>query len=149
MACKVGSKIIDYDGQENPIKHLTLIASDLGIVPIVQLIKNIFLQKDVDLSGLELIWINQSKDQFVLSDMVEDIEKQYPDKFSCVRVVDKGIELPGISLNEKLKKILPHAEPGRVAVIAGSKTIGAKFERALTVDQNYELGNIIRIKDLD
>jgi NAD(P)H-flavin reductase len=150
IGCKVGPSIISYRGPENRIRYLTIVASQLGIAPVLQLIESILSRTDngdseLDIDGIELIWINDAKESFVLNKLVEEMEEKFANKFSCIRIVDKGIHSPNNLLHAKVKKILPGTEPGRVAIVAGSPTVVEKFSNVLVNDQKYHMDNIIPI----
>lgn len=151
LACKLGSPVIQYHGRETSIRHLTLVASHLGIIPIIQLLHNILQQQReenaFDIDSIELIWINKSKDAFILNHLIEELERLYPSIFSCIRIVDKSIDDISMTLNEKVKKIIPEQEKGRVAIVAGSSIVIDKFSNTLVSNQQYDVDNVITIQE--
>lgn len=144
-AYKVGSNIFDYRGPENPIRFMTIVASGVGIVPILELLQRVLTRTDeFNVESVELLWINDSKEDFVFNHAVEHLEAEHPERFFCARVLDQDIGAEDSVLNDKVRDSLPLAETGRVAIVAAPSTIAAKFRSALD-SLIYRSDNIMSI----
>jgi ferredoxin-NADP reductase len=131
VAVKYGENVLNYKGSENPIKHLTIVASGVGIVPVLDIIKRILGDSDYEIEGCELLWINDSEEDFIFNKEVEKLEHLYPDQFSCARVLDHAVTDKDSILDARVENALPLSEPGRVALVAAPHTVSQKFKPVL------------------
>lgn len=131
IAYKPGKNVLEYIGYENPIRFLTIIASGTGIVPILEFLKRILSNDEFHIERCELLWINDSKEDFIFNAEVEKLETENYDRFFCARVLDQDITAENSLLNDKVRSSLPLAEPGRVAIIAAPNIVANKFKPAL------------------
>lgn len=142
IAYKSGPTLFQYNGNDQPIKGLTFIASGSGVVPTIQLVQKILTNEEYQIENCDFLWINHQKEEFILNEMIESLETQYPNKFFCGRVLDPDIDLEESILNAKVKEALPAFEPGRVAVLAASDIISNKFIQSLEA-LDYPAENIV------
>jgi hypothetical protein len=73
LALRKGENTLDYKGSD-AIRSLSLVASGLGIIPIVQILRSVLMTEDVAVDNIDLLWINDNKDDFLLSNEVEILE---------------------------------------------------------------------------
>jgi ferredoxin-NADP reductase len=144
VAVKTGSNIFEYRGPEASIRFLTIVASGLGIVPIIELLQRVLSGEEYDVERCELLWINDSKEDFVFNSEIERLENLHPDKFLCARVLDQAITLEDSVLNNKVRDALPLSESGRVAIISSTPTVSTKIQKALDA-LTYQSENIMII----
>lgn len=144
VAFKVGENVYEYSGPEDPIRHLTVVASGLGIVPVLELLQRVLTGAEFEVSSCELLWINDSKEDFIFNTEIEKLELEYPEKFFVARVLDQDISYEDSVLNDKVQDALPLNEVARVAIIAAPDTIADKFTSALEGLQ-YSQENIMTI----
>lgn len=78
----------ELDYKPNEHKSVLLLAGGSGITPIYQLSRAI-LQNPDDKTVLKLIYANNSEDDILLRKEIEDLERNYPDRFSKLFTVSK------------------------------------------------------------
>ena len=71
---------------------------------MLQLIRAVFRDNN-DRTNLALLFANQSEDDILLREELEDCEKQFPDRFKLWYTVDR----PGEGMNREGKFVLKHA----------------------------------------
>lgn len=123
---KAGKFQLVYRGPEDPIKSITMVTSGLGITPTVQLLKTVLSDSSTNIEDLEMLWINERKDDFILNQEVENLELKYIDNLFVTRVVDKDIVNSETKINEKVQGAVTPFEEGRIAVFFGTKDIEDK-----------------------
>jgi NAD(P)H-flavin reductase len=131
LAYKPGQNELQYRGKQYPIRCLTIIAAGIGIIPVLNILKKTLGNMDFNIERCELLWINDSKEEFIFNNEVEKLEKEFEDRFLCARVLDVAIGAKDSILNQKVRDSLPFAEPGRVAIVAAPSIVAKKFKPAL------------------
>lgn len=144
IAFKPGPNVLQYKGSENPIKFLTIVASGTGIIPILDILKRVLNDDEFEVDSCELLWINDSKEDFIFNNEIEKLENAHGDRFFCARVLDEDITTEESVLNDKVRDSLPLAEPGRVAIVAAPATVANKFKPALD-SLIYQQQNVMSI----
>jgi len=69
-------------------KQVSMIAGGTGITPMMQLIRAVF-RDDKDKTCLSLLLANQTEDDILLRKELEEVEKEYPDRFKLWYTVDR------------------------------------------------------------
>lgn len=131
LAYKPGQNELQYRGKQYPIRCLTIITAGIGIIPVLNILKKTLGNMDFNIERCELLWINDSKEEFIFNNEVEKLEKEFEDRFLCARVLDVAIGVKDSILNQKVRDSLPFAEPGRVAIVAAPSVVAKKFKPAL------------------
>lgn len=131
LAFRPGQNEMDNKSKQNPIRSLTIIAAGSGIIPILNLLKKTLGNSDFNIERCELLWINDSKEDFIFNNEVERLEMEFGDRFLCARVLDVAIGAKDSILNQKVRESLPLAEEGRVAIVAAPSIVTKKFIPAL------------------
>jgi NAD(P)H-flavin reductase len=131
LAFRPGQNGVDNKSKQNPIRSLTIIAAGSGIIPILNLLKKTLGNSDFNIERCELLWINDSKEDFIFNNEVEKLEMGFGDRFLCARVLDVAIGAKDSILNQKVRESLPLAEEGRVAIVAAPSIVTKKFKPAL------------------
>ena len=73
------------------VKNVNMIAGGSGITPMLQLITEIFKHSD-DETNLTLLYANQSEQDILLRDELDEIASKHPDKFKVWYTVDRATE---------------------------------------------------------
>jgi NAD(P)H-flavin reductase len=138
-----------YKGEEDPIEHLTLIASDVGIVPVIQLLKRIFKDQLFNIENCDLLWINPTKESFILSHEMDKLEKEYGDKLRVAKIQDTHInDDNSTTIHYKLQDVIPHYQYGRISIVSsGNKNVLKKFDSVLSRSLNYSKENILLVEN--
>ena len=144
VAFKIGKNELVYRGDEVDIKSFTLVACGAGILPVVQFLRRILLNKEFHIEQCELLWINEKRDDFLFmcNNELEKLEAEHEKVFSCARVLDTTLISSSTDLNDRIQDALPTYEDSRVALIAGPNIVNTKFSKALEA-AGYPLADII------
>ncbi len=66
---------------KNPPPSLTLFAAGSGITPVISIIKYALAETDLT---IKLLYANSNRQQSIFAAELEELQQQYPDRFSCV-----------------------------------------------------------------
>jgi len=73
------------------VKRVSMIAGGTGITPMLQLIRQVFRDKN-DRTCLSLLFANQTEDDILLREELEEVQKEYPERFKLWYTVDRPNE---------------------------------------------------------
>jgi len=73
------------------VKRVSMIAGGTGITPMLQLIRAVFRDTN-DRTELSLLFANQTEDDILLREELEDVQKQFPERFKLWYTVDRPTE---------------------------------------------------------
>lgn len=133
-----------YRGTEE-IRSLQLVCGGLGVVPLLSLLQRVFNPNpDLEIERCNLLWINDSKDDFLMLDEVSQLEQRAQDRFSCVRIMDADILVEERALNPNVRDEMAVYAPGSVAIVAAPPAIANKFLAALE-ELQYPPANVVYI----
>lgn len=145
VAFKEGTNVFQYSVAEDEIRYLTIVASGLGIVPIWEFISRILPDPQTyGIDSCELLWINDSKEDFIFNNEIEKLEEEFSDRFFVARVLDADISYEDTILNDRVRDAIPLHEQGRVAIVAAPSSVMGKFTHALD-SLSYRGKNILKI----
>lgn len=77
-------------------------------------------------TAFELLWINERKTDFILSEELEELEAKHPEQLYVARVLDTALGDAEAQVNDKLRSALAPHEAGRVAIVLGPEQITTK-----------------------
>lgn len=87
--------VIEYYGRgewkkygENKHK-IGMIAGGTGVTPMLQIIKAILMDKDHDKTEISLLFANQTEDDILVRDMLEDWASQHKERFKVWYTLDR------------------------------------------------------------
>jgi len=78
-------------GKEVKVKQVSMIAGGTGITPMLQLVRAVFRDPE-DKTNLSLLFANQTEDDILLRNELEEVQKQHPDRFKLWYTVDRPKE---------------------------------------------------------
>ena len=134
LAFKGGSYRLNYAGEDDPIKYVTLISTELGIAPAIQMLQGILTDKESTVEDVELLWANMDKKDFVCEKSVASLEAKYKEKLFVSKVLENdmfGRELDFSRMDEVLGALSAY-EQNRIAVICGPEGMIEKFRSFLS-----------------
>ena len=148
VAWKVdGRSAFSNPQMDQPINAFTLVVSDLGILPVLQLLRHLlhnYPDNGYDLTGIEMLWINPVKSAFIYNRDVSALEQN--NILNLVRVVDPYIHNGGkFSIDQRLFSLFSPPDPGRMIVLAGKPRVVEQFLPRF-VEQQHERKNILTIQ---
>ncbi len=75
--------------KRSQVKRVSMIAGGTGITPMLQLVRDVFRAGDSDRTQLALLFANQTEDDILLREELEQIEKEHPEQFKLWYTVDR------------------------------------------------------------
>jgi len=145
LAFKGGRYRLNYLGQDDPISSMTVVTSGLGIAPSLQMLRGILTDRDSTVDDIELLWLNESKGDFVCEDEVESLELRHIEKVVVTRVVENDIYGRDLLKNAQIQEAVSPYEEGRVAVICAPDYVASTL-RTLFQELGYPQENILAIQ---
>lgn len=116
---QIKGPIPKYPWSTNKHSHVALVAGGTGITPMYQLTRAIFNNPD-DKTKVSLIFGNKTEADILLREEFEQLEKEHPDRFKAVYLLDtppknwKGKS--GYVTKELLQDVLPGAQEENIKV---------------------------------
>lgn len=144
LAFKGGKYRLNYLGQDDPISSMTVVTSGLGIAPTLQMLRGILADRESTVEDIELLWLNENKDDFVCENDVESLELRHIEKLVVTRVIENDIYGRDLLKNEQIQETVSPYEEGRVAIICAPDYIASAL-RTLFQDLGYPTENILSI----
>jgi len=74
--------------KEVKVKQVSMIAGGTGITPMLQLVRAVFRDPEDD-TCLSLLFANQTEDDILLRNELEEVQKKHPDRFKLWYTVDR------------------------------------------------------------
>ena len=147
LAFKGGSYRLNYEGKDDPIQSMTVIASGLGIASSLQIIPGALGDPDTTVEDIELLWVNNDQLDFICEKDISSFERKYNPKLFVSKVSEPGLFEDGVDFttHDKILGSLSAYSVGRIAVICGPKSVTEKFSRFLG-DVGYPNDNILCIE---
>ena len=68
-----------------------MIAGGAGITPMLQIVRDVF-KNEAENTKISLLFANQTEDDILLRDEIEQIHKDHPAHFSFMYTIDRPIE---------------------------------------------------------
>ena len=127
----------------DPIKYITLVSSSLGIAPSLSLMHSISDSSSA-VEGLTMIWMNKETDDFILDDMVINLENQSNGKISVNRFINNNMDDREILYTEDIAKLILRYQQGRVIILCGSESFTNVMKNAFT-EYGYSKENVLTI----
>lgn len=109
-----------------PIDSVSVVTSGVGIAPTLSVLSRILSDAESAVETIEVLWINEKKEDFVLNDLMEDLEDRYPDKLIVARVVDRQYLDIESAVSDKLRDALDRYRGGRMAMAITSNEVQEK-----------------------
>jgi len=80
-------KLSDPPSNITGIKNIGMIAGGSGITPMLQIVRDVF--KSEEETKIKLLFANQTEKDILLREEIEDIQRQYPTRFSFMYTLDR------------------------------------------------------------
>ena len=101
-------------------RHVGMMAGGTGVTPMLQLVKAIML-KPSDPTKVSLIFANQTEEDILVRDMLEDLQKKNPDRFKLHYTLDRPPAnwkySTGFITEDMIKANLPPPGPGTLILM--------------------------------
>jgi cytochrome-b5 reductase len=118
--------VVELPYKANMKTHLGMIAGDIGITHMVQLIKAIVLNPNDYTQQVSLIYENESPEDILLKEELDKLSRAYPNfkVFYTVNIAGREWEGGvGHITAEMIYKALPHPSPNTLVLVAGPSTL--------------------------
>lgn len=153
LAIKKGGHLLSMTegvtfGKED-VKSMSVIATGLGILPSLQLLRTVLFDPDSSLSTTEFLWINDCKRDFVLNKDVEELERAVgceSGRLRVTRVVDRELGNPNTLINKELHDSLAAYRPGALGLVLAEGVAAEKMFRLLQ-SRGYPETSIVRMRE--
>ena len=144
IAFKIGRNKLNYIGNDDTITQISIVASSMGIVPVIQIIRGILSDPESSVEGVDLLWINEDKGDFFCNREIEKLEYRYFERLVINRVLETDLYGRDLSKVSEVMEQFSEYEPGRVAIISGPDYLISKA-RSLYYEMEYPTVNIMSI----
>ena len=144
IAFKTGKNKLNYIGNDDTITHISIVASSMGIVPVIQIVRGILSDSDSSVESVDLLWINEDKGDFFCNREVEKLEYRYFERLFINRVLESDLYGRDLSKVDEVMNQFNEYEPGRVAIICGPDYLISKA-RNIFYEMEYPTVNIMNI----
>jgi len=128
VAIKPGKSHLTYHGKQVPVTDMVYLASELGIVPVLDQIRAISPKGSSSVKVSSVIWMNDKRGDFDLA--MDDLEREYM-KYSTKLAVscimdDQFSSSAAMEGNREVEEAVPYFNPGTMAVVSGPKRFAEK-----------------------
>jgi len=144
IAFKTGKNKLNYIGNDDTITHITLVASGMGIVPSIQILRGIFTDTDSTVENVDLLWINEDKSDFFCNREVEQLEFRYFERLVVNRVLESDLYGADLSKIDAVVSQFSPYDAGSIAIVCGPDYVISKT-RNLFYEMDYPTVNIMSI----
>jgi len=115
-------------------RHVGMMAGGTGVTPMLQLVKAVMLNP-TDSTKISLIFANQTEQDILVRDMLEDLQKKNPDRFKLHYTLDRPPAnwkySSGFITDSMIKEHLPPPGPGTLILMCGPPPMVRFFWGAL------------------
>lgn len=147
IAFKTGKNKLNYIGNDDTITHISIIASSMGIVPTIQIVRGVLSDPDSSVECIDLLWINEDKSDFFCNREVEKLEYRYFERLLINRVLESDLYGRDLSKVGEVMSQFSEYEPGKVAIICGPDYLVSKA-RNIFYEMEYPTVNIMSIQSV-
>ena len=144
IAFKIGRNKLNYIGNDDTITQISIVASSMGIVPVIQIIRGVLSDPESSVESVDLLWINEDKGDFFCNREIEKLEYRYFERLVINRVLETDLYGRDLSKVSEVMEQFSEYEPGRVAIISGPDYLISKA-RSLYYEMEYPTVNIMSI----
>lgn len=135
VALRPGRSALQYSGPYLPITDLVLIACGLGIVPMLQMVKELLPGRESSVGTASVIWLNEHPDDFCLYPELEKLFFKYHRKLDVSCIIERDLFGHQLANNRKVQEAVPQFKIGTLAAVSGPDYFVSKVK-----DYLYRLG---------
>lgn len=137
--------------EENKFKHVGLIAGGTGITPMLQIIRKVLNHSDGrDKTKITLVFANQTEEDILLREELDDYVKKHPDQFKIYYLLDRPAEKwaggKGFVTDKIVKEFMPGPnEPDTLVAVCGPDKMVELISGSKAKDKSQgEIGGILK-----
>jgi hypothetical protein len=105
LAAKPSEGRLDYKGEYLPVSDLHCIASGLGSIPAVEIIRELLPGSASSIERANFVWVNEDESQFVLYQDVEKLWYKYSRNLDISCVLEKDCFGAGLLQNSAFLEV--------------------------------------------
>lgn len=117
-----GKGVLSVKRKDRDVKNIGMIAGGTGITPMLQMVSAI-LKDETDDTKLSLLFANQTEDDILVRDLLEERAQAHPDRFKIWYTLDRPGETwkysKGFITDEMIKSVLPPPNEDTVILMCG------------------------------
>ena len=147
IAFKTGRNKLNYIGSDDTITQISIVASSMGIIPVIQIIRGILSDPESSVESVDLLWINEDKGDFFCNREIEKLEYRYFERLMIKRVLETDLYGRDLSKVSEITDQFSEYDYGKVAIICGPDYLISKA-RSLYYEMDYPTVNIMCINSL-
>lgn len=144
LAFKSGKYRLNYQGDDDPIKSVTMIVSGLGVTPALQMLRGVLPGQESTVDDVEMLWINEERSDFLCAKVIESLEYRYIEKLTITRLVQFDLFGNDISKIDRVRDEVSSYEEGRLGVICGPDYVVSRA-RGLLQELGFPAENILTV----
>lgn len=135
LAVKGGSKRLSIPGGGETIDVLSVLASGMGILPTLQLLRMVLADPQSSVRQVEVVWINDAKKDFLFNEQLSALEELHGEtggasgRLRVTRVVDREAGNPNTLLNGQLRSAVSAYMDGCVAMVMAEGVVAGKAKQ--------------------
>ena len=146
IALKTGKMKLNYIGNDDEITDITVVASGMGIIPAINILRGILPGSDSTIEDIKVLWINEDKGDFFCNNELEKLEYRYFERLAVKRILENDLYAADLSKVNELKDQFSPYESGKIAIICGPDYVISK-SRSMFYDMEYPTTNIMSIQN--
>ena len=147
VAFKIGKNKLNYVGSDDTINRISIVASGMGIVPAMQILRGVLPDSESTVEAIDLLWINEDKSEFFCNRDVEKLEYRYFERLSVTRILESDLYGRDLSKVDEITREFFLYEPGTIAIICGPDYVISKT-RSLFYEMEYPTMNVMSVQSV-
>ncbi|KAG5190314.1 cytochrome b5 reductase domain-containing protein [Tribonema minus] len=136
VAARPGRAMLQYRGPYAPITDVVLIACGLGVVPMLQLVRELLPARESSVRAASVVWLNEAAEDFALYGELERAFYKYHRKLDVACIIERDLFGHALAGNRRVREAVPAFRIGTLAVVSGPDFFVAKV-RDYLVRQGY------------
>ncbi|KAI8973055.1 hypothetical protein BDB01DRAFT_839092 [Pilobolus umbonatus] len=139
-----------YDWEKEQKENVGMIAGGTGITPMLQVIRRVFAEQAGDKkTKISLIFANQTEEDILLKDELDQLAKEHPDRFKVTYILDKPSKEwtghAGYVNAELIKANLPNPkEEDSIIFVCGPPPMVKSLAGVRTMTSQGELEGVLK-----
>lgn len=130
--------------KKRTVKRVSMVAGGTGIAPMLQVIRDVLKKSDVDKTQVALLFANQTEEDILLRNELEELAKKHPDQFKVWYTLDRPADgwkySSGFVNKDMIKEHLHEPSDDTLILLCGPPPM-IKFVNTQLDELNYPVEN--------
>eukprot|EP00903_Cladosiphon_okamuranus_P013984 g13005.t1 len=144
IAVKPGREGLVYGGPDQPITDLVLIATGVGVVPMIQMVHELLPSSSSSVTSASVIWLNEKTEDFALYGELEKAFFLNHRKLDVSCIVERDLFGNHLEANANVCEAAPDFKVGTLAAVAGPEFFTRKVTDYL-MRRGYPEESVIKL----